>query len=84
MAFPIAMYTTGTFRLAEALHLDFLMTVPRVFVWIALLIWLIVFAGMVSQLARTWRSKLLEFRAASHGAYASAARKSRAIGDRSE
>ena len=84
MAFPIAMYTTGTFRLAEALQLDFLMIVPRGFVWVALLIWLIVFAGMVSQLARTWRSKLMEFRTASHETYASPARKSRAVGDHSE
>jgi tellurite resistance protein TehA-like permease len=47
MAFPLAMYTTGTWRLAEELHLDFLLALPRGFVWVAALVWVIVFAGMV-------------------------------------
>ena len=50
MAFPLAMYTTGTLRLAEALRLDFLMAIPRAFVWLAALVWLIVFGGMLQAL----------------------------------
>jgi tellurite resistance protein TehA-like permease len=47
MAFPLAMYTTGTLRLADALHLDFLLVVPHGFIWVAALVWLVVFTGMV-------------------------------------
>lgn len=56
MAFPLAMYTTGTLRLADALRLDFLMTIPRVFVWLAALVWLIVFAGMIHSATTAWRA----------------------------
>lgn len=47
MAFPLAMYTTGTLRLADALRLDFLRTIPHGFVWVAALVWLTVFGGMM-------------------------------------
>lgn len=50
MAFPLAMYTTGTFRLAQALRLDFLMIIPSGFVWLALTVWLVIFAGMARRL----------------------------------
>ena len=45
--FPLAMYTTATFRLAEALQAPVLVAVSRVFVAAALTAWLMTFLGMV-------------------------------------
>ena len=47
MAFPLAMYTTGTLRLADELHIPPLAQISRGFLWLAALVWLIVFAGMI-------------------------------------
>ncbi|HKT18375.1 MAG TPA: tellurite resistance/C4-dicarboxylate transporter family protein [Stellaceae bacterium] len=51
MAFPLAMYTTGTWHLADALQLDFLMVIPSDFVWLAALVWFVLFGGMIHTLA---------------------------------
>ncbi|MGH8259743.1 MAG: tellurite resistance/C4-dicarboxylate transporter family protein, partial [Steroidobacteraceae bacterium] len=47
MAFPLAMYTTGTLRLADALRLDFLASLSRGFLWLAALVWIVTFGGMM-------------------------------------
>lgn len=47
MAFPLAMYTTGTLRLADELHIPPLAQISRGFLWVAGLVWLVVFAGMI-------------------------------------
>ncbi|MGH8327432.1 MAG: tellurite resistance/C4-dicarboxylate transporter family protein, partial [Steroidobacteraceae bacterium] len=39
MAFPLAMYTTGTLRLADALRLDYLAALADGFLWIAAGVW---------------------------------------------
>ena len=47
LAFPLAMYTTGTLRLGDELHVSSLATISRGFLWLAALVWLGVFVGMI-------------------------------------
>lgn len=45
--FPLAMYTTATFRLSEILQLPDLLFIPQLFVGLAITTWLLTFLGMV-------------------------------------
>jgi tellurite resistance protein TehA-like permease len=47
MAFPLAMYTTGTLQLSKAIDVPFLLPIPHVMIVIALAAWLLVFVGFV-------------------------------------
>lgn len=54
LVFPMGMYTVCTFQLAKALQLDFLYLIPRYFVFLAILAWLITFIGLVLQLTKNF------------------------------
>ncbi len=50
--FPIGMYAVSTYRMAQAMDLDFLLGVARAFVYVALTAWAVAFAGLVNSLIR--------------------------------
>ncbi|TWT51780.1 putative membrane protein [Allorhodopirellula solitaria] len=47
LVFPLGMYTTCTYRLEEQLDLPYLQFIPNIFVWLALIVWCLTFAGML-------------------------------------
>ncbi len=55
MVFPLAMYTTGSLRMIEALTLEFLWFVPAIFIWLAVAAWLATLVAMLLHLARAQR-----------------------------
>ena len=48
--FPLGMYAVATYRMIEAMGLDFLHPVPRVFLGLALFAWLATFLGLLRHL----------------------------------
>ncbi len=52
IVFPIGMYTVGTYALALALRLDFLLAIPAVGVYVSLLVWALVTIAMIAQWLR--------------------------------
>ena len=53
MVFPLAMYTAATYQLGSADELRFLRVIPKLFVFIALLAWLLVFVGFLRAIVRS-------------------------------
>ena len=52
VVFPLAMYTTATYRLAEALGAPYLMFIPKLMLGAAITAWLMTFLGLVMELTR--------------------------------
>lgn len=52
LAFPLAMYTTGSFQLFTALELPFMLVVPRSFIFVALAAWIGTGVGLLRSLPR--------------------------------
>ena len=46
MVFPLGMYTVCTWRLAQALELDYLKLIPTYFIYIAFVAWAVAFGGL--------------------------------------
>ena len=59
MVFPLGMYTTGTYQLSRALELPFLVAIPKVVIFIAILAWLATFFGLLAHLGRIIRTNTL-------------------------
>ncbi|HVZ24215.1 MAG TPA: tellurite resistance/C4-dicarboxylate transporter family protein [Vicinamibacterales bacterium] len=50
--FPLGMYTACTFRLSQALDAPWLLAIPRVTFWVALVAWAATLTGLIRRLAR--------------------------------
>jgi tellurite resistance protein TehA-like permease len=53
VVFPIGMYTVSSYRLCEVMNLPFLLWLPRLLVYVALITWFATFAGMTRNLQRS-------------------------------
>jgi len=54
LVFPMGMYTVATFQLAKALKLDFLLLIPKYFIYLALIAWAVTIFGLICQLIITF------------------------------
>ena len=57
MVFPLGMYTVCTFRLSEALSIDFLQALPEYFIYVAIFAWLAVTFGFLRHLLSVFFSR---------------------------
>lgn len=54
LVFPMGMYTVATFRLAQVMKLDFLLLIPKFFIYLALIAWFATIFGLAYQLITTF------------------------------
>jgi tellurite resistance protein TehA-like permease len=54
LVFPMGMYTVCTFRLAQAMKLEFLFLIPKYFIFIALLAWFASIFGLLYRLVTSF------------------------------
>ena len=54
LVFPMGMYTVCTFRLAKVMKLDFLLVIPKFFIYLALIAWAATIFGLARQLITTF------------------------------
>ena len=54
--FPVGMYAACSFGVGELTQVDGIIDFARIWVWVAVVVWLIVFAGMVARAPRLARS----------------------------
>jgi tellurite resistance protein TehA-like permease len=54
VVFPLGMYTTATEAYARVAGLPFLLTIPAVLFWLALLVWVLAFVGLLRAGWRRW------------------------------
>jgi tellurite resistance protein TehA-like permease len=57
LVFPLGMYTVCTFQLAKAMELEFLLLIPKFFIFIALIAWLAALFGLIYNLTTTLLKK---------------------------
>ncbi len=50
--FPLGMYTACTYMMAKAMDLEFLLPIPKYFIYVALLAWAATFMGLLRKLAK--------------------------------
>lgn len=58
--FPLGMYTACTFMMAKAMELDFLMVIPKYFIYVALIAWTLAFIGLIRKLSKNFFYKIKE------------------------
>ena len=58
MVFPLGMYTVATFSFAQLVGIAALFLIPRIFLWIAVAAWCVVFFGMLRNLIQRLRLAL--------------------------
>lgn len=58
--FPLGMYTVCTWRMAEAIDLPFLLAIPRIFIWFALLAWTLAAIGLFRRLVSLLRGRAIQ------------------------
>ena len=52
MIFPLGMYPVCTWQLIHAMNLDFLVWIPRFFIYVSLLAWLVTFGAMIHRFGK--------------------------------
>jgi tellurite resistance protein TehA-like permease len=60
MVFPLGMYSACTFRLAQELGLPMVFPIARIFLFLSLLVWMVVFIGLIKRLASNLAAKSVE------------------------